>query len=861
MRFRLRPLFILVGASLSGSAFAGLHFDPAMLSDDPRAVADLSRFESGHAQAPGSYPVDIYLNGTFLRSATVQFDALAGDAQRKDVHDNTDLVACLTRRDLMDMGVNVPAFPGLASAPDGQCVSPGQAIPQASTSFDFQKMRLDVSIPQAALQSRPRGWIPPEQWDDGINAALLSYQFSGSDNRGSYGDSRSSYLNLTSGLNVGAWRLRDNSTWSNNQSRYGAQRRWQHISTYLQRAIIPWRSGLTVGDGYTGGDVFDSLSFRGVRLATDDDMYPDTMRGYAPVIRGTANSNAQVSVRQNSHEIYRTFVAPGAFVIRDLYPVSSGGDLEVTVTEADGAKHIFTVPYSSLPVLQRQGHVRYGIVAGRYRNSSDRYSAPSFAQGTLLWGLPHNITAYGGTQLADSYRAIAVGAGLNMGVWGAVSADVTHADSTLADGSRPKGQSLRFMYGRSLVSTGTTVQLAGYRYSTQGFHTLDETALKNMSGWLHDDDAVDAAGRPVKPNWADHYSLYSNKRERIQLSLSQRLGKLGSLYVTGSHQTYWQDSAKTDTMQAGFSSTLGPASYSLSWGYSRISGQPGADRTLWLTTSVPLDSLLSSGSITEHSHQMMATYSAGQSADGHVTHQAGLSGTALEGNNLGWSVSQGYDRDNGTSGDASLSYQGGVGNASLGYGYSRDYRQVRYGISGGAILHSGGLTLSQPLGETSILVAAPGAAGLPVENGTGIHTDWRGYTAVPYAGAYRENRVALDVSELDDHTDIDNAVTRVVPTRGAVVRASFIARTGIRGLLTLMHNGAPLPFGTPVSAEGGSSSGLVGDNGQVWLTGLPQQGVLTAKWGNSSDQQCTVHYHLPAKALQAPVTQAQEVCR
>ncbi len=860
MRFSLRPLFVFVGIALSGSASAGLHFDPAMLSGDPHAVADLSRFESGHAQAAGSYAVDIYMNGTFFASRSVRFDALPGDGDRDDIHDGTGLMACLTRRDLTEMGVNTPAVTGLAALAEDRCASPGQYIPQAWTAFDFQKMRLDVSIPQVALQSRPHGWIPPEQWDEGINAALLSYQFSGSENRGRYGNSRSNYLSLTSGVNLGAWRLRDNSTWSDYESRYSSTRRWQHLRTYVQRAIIPWRSELTAGDGTTGGDVFDALSFRGVQLATDDNMYPDTMRGYAPVIRGTASSNAQVSVRQSGNEIYRTFVAPGAFVIRDLYPLSSGGDLDVTVTEADGTKRTFTVPYSSLPVLQRQGHVRYGITAGRYRSSSDRYDAPSFVQGTLLRGLPHNVTAYGGTQLADRYTAVTAGAGLNMGAWGAVSADVTHAGSTLADGSRHEGQSLRFMYGRSLVSTGTTVQLAGYRYSTQGFHTLEETALKGMSGWLYDDSEVDAAGRPVKRSWTGYYNMYSNRRERVQVTLSQRLGKAGSLYLTGSQQTYWQDTAKTDTLQAGFSGTLGVVSYSLSAGYSRVSGQADADRTFWLTTSVPLDALLAHGDPTVHDHHLMATYSAGQSGSGSVSHQAGLSGTALEGDNLDWSLSQGYGRDDGGSGDASLNYQGGEGNGSLGYGYSRNYRQVRYGVSGGAILHGAGLTLSQPLGETSVLVAAPGAAGVPVENGTGIHTDGRGYTVVPYAGTYRENRVALDVSRLDDHTDIDNPVSRVVPTQGAVVRADFTAHTGVHGLMTLLHNGSPLPFGTPVSAEAGSG-GLVGDGGQVWLTGLPLRGVLKAQWGPAPDQQCTVHYSLPEKALREPLVQVQETCR
>lgn len=860
--FKLSPLAVVLLSLIAQSAYADLRFDPAMISGDPDSVADLSRFESGGAQLPGNYAVDVYLNGRSVASRSLRFIPLTdADTGAKGVHDGTGLMACLSRKDLSEMGVNTSALPARDALPDDSCVSPGQFIPQAFTAFDFQKMRLDISIPQVALQNRAHGWIPPERWDEGVNAALLSYQFSGSENRGSYGNSSSHYLNLTSGLNLGAWRLRDNSTWTDYENRYGSVRRWQHLNTYAQRAIIPWRSELTAGDSTTGGDVFDALSFRGVQIATDDSMYPDTMRGFAPEIRGTATSSARVSVRQNGNVIYQTTVAAGAFVIKDLYPVSSGGDLDVTVTEADGSVQTFTVPYSSLPVLQRQGHVRYGVTAGRYRSTSDRYTAPAFAQGTLLWGLPHNITAYGGTQLADRYRALALGAGLNMGVWGAVSADMTQAYSTLSDGSRHEGQSVRFLYGRSLVSTGTTFQLAGYRYSTQGFHTLDETALKTMSGWMYDTDEVDAAGRPVKRNWINYYNLYSNKRDRLQANISQRMGALGSLYLTGTHQTYWQDTGTTDSLQVGFSSTLGQASYSVSYGYSHVSGQPKPDQTLFLSLSVPLDAWLSRGDATGRGHDMRVTYSASRDTSGSVVSQASLSGTALDDGNLSWSAAQGYGRTNGGSGDLSLGYQGGYGNASAGYGYSRDYRQVRYGASGSVVLHGEGLTLGQPLGTTNVLIVAPGASGVPVENGTGIRTDWRGYTVVPYASMYRENRVALDVSQLDDRTDIDNPVTRVVPTRGAMVRADFKARTGSRSLMTLTHNGRPLPFGTTVVTADGNSSGLVGDGGQVWLSGLQQQGELKAQWGKGPDQQCLVHYRLPEQAPGTAFVPAQETCR
>jgi outer membrane usher protein FimD/PapC len=56
------------------------------------------------------------------------------------------------------------------------------------------------------------------------------------------------------------------------------------------------------------------------------------------------------------------------------------------------------------------------------------------------------------------------------------------------------------------------------------------------------------------------------------------------------------------------------------------------------------------------------------------------------------------------------------------------------------LAHANGITLSQPLNDTVVLVKAPGAGGVKVENQTGVRTDWRGYAVLPYATEYRENR-------------------------------------------------------------------------------------------------------------------------
>ncbi len=90
-------------------------------------------------------------------------------------------------------------------------------------------------------------------------------------------------------------------------------------------------------------------------------MLPDSQHGFAPVIHGIARGTAQVSVKQNGYDVYQTTVPPGPFTIDDINSAANGGDLQVTIKEADGSIQTLYVPYSSVPVLQRAGYTRYAL--------------------------------------------------------------------------------------------------------------------------------------------------------------------------------------------------------------------------------------------------------------------------------------------------------------------------------------------------------------------------------------------------------------------------------------------------------------------------------------------------------------------
>lgn len=836
-----------------GAGAKELWFPPDLVSEIGETT-DLSRFARGE-QLPGTYTVNVFLNQEALGPRTLSFVVADTDPKRAGITDNTGLLAALTRADLMEMGVRTEAFANLPEGEAGdQPLSPGSVIPQATTHFDFQQMRLDISIPQKWVKKRPYGWVPPERWDNGITAALLNYTVSGTENHGRYGNSQSHYLRLNSGINAGPWRLRDERSMSDYNSGSSHSRQWRHGRTWLERGISAWRSTLVAGDTATDGSIFDSTGMRGVSLMTDDNMYPDSERGYAPVIRGTAHSNARITIRQNGYVMYETNVAPGEFVIDDINPMYSSGDLAVSVTEADGSVRLFTVPYATLPVMLREGRTRYALSAGRLRESGqhDRQHT-EMLQGTLSWGLPFGITPYGGVQYTRNYQSAALGAGINMGNWGAFSTDVTHADSRLADGSRHQGQSLRFLYSRAFDTTGTTFQLAGYRYSTQGFYTLEESHRSYMRGWRSEQQR-DASGRLLPRPLNDWYDLKDNRRERMEININQGLGDRSSLWLTGSRETYWHSSGANTSLQAGYSSSLGPVNYSLSYSESYRPSLGRKDHSMNLSLSVPLTGLFSGAG-----NNTYATFSAGRDSTGDTNMQTSLSGTGLEQNNLNWNLSQSHSPRRGDSASGRLAYRGGYGNVSAGYSQSGDYRQLSYDMEGSLLLHRGGLTAGQPLGNTSVLVSVPGAPGIQLEGGNGVKTDWSGYALQPWASEFRENRVALDVAHLDAQTEVEAPVTRVVPTRGAIVRAEFAAKTGLRALVTLKKNGKPLPFGATVNA--GDSNGIVGDEGMVYLTGLARTGTLTAKWGNGAGQSCRADWRIGDADTAKSLVRTTVVCQ
>ncbi|HHV2608082.1 TPA: FimD/PapC C-terminal domain-containing protein, partial [Escherichia coli] len=79
-------------------------------------------------------------------------------------------------------------------------------------------------------------------------------------------------------------------------------------------------------------------------------------------------------------------------------------------------------------------------------------------------------------------------------------------------------------------------------------------------------------------------------------------------------------------------------------------------------------------------------------------------------------------------------------------------------------------------------------------------------------------------------------------------------------LMTLMRNGKAVPFGSVVTARNGGSS-IAGENGQVYLSGMPLSGQVSVKWGSQTTDQCTADYKLPKESAGQILSHVTVSCR
>jgi outer membrane usher protein len=829
LNFPPKALTVLMGLMTAHAAWGEeYYFDPALFQGSAYGQS-LGQFNQQHIAA-GSYLVDIWVNNELVKTGV----KITFTSPVKGGEPEPCLPASLMKAvQLKSMADNVA---------DDACRPLDAWANGASWQFESSTLRLQLTIPMAALSRQPRGFISPSEWDSGALALFLRHNTSYTLTENTDSHYRYQYLwsGINAGTNLGLWQIRHQGNLRYvDSSQTGSAYRYNAVRTWVQRPVESLNSVMTLGDSYTDSSLFGSMSFNGVKLATDERMWPQGKRGYAPEVRGVAASSAHVVIKQLGKVIYETHVPPGAFVIDDLYNTRNQGDLTVDVIEASGKISSFTVPYSAVPDSVRPGNWHYSLALGRVRQY---YSVNNdFFEGTLQRGVNNNITVNLGSRVAEDYQAWLAG-----GVWatgfGAFGMNATWSNARVQNDERQQGWRAELSYSKTFTS-GTNLVLAAYRYSTRGFRELQDVL----------------GVRREQATGVDYYSDTLQQRNRLSATVSQPLGDFGTLNLSASSADYYGNQSRITQLQLGYSNQWNRISYGVnvarqrtSWDNSRFynsvddpqdssSRQKYSETTLSFTVSVPFDWGSSRSSIAMNYNQSSQSRSSTLS----------MSGSAGENNDFSWSTYGGYERyRNGTSGSsstfgASVQENTRVGAVRASYDQGENYRQSGLGASGTLVLHSGGLTAGPYTSETFALIHAEGAQGAVVQNGQGAVVDGFGYAIMPSLSPYRSNNVSLDSRTMNNEAELTGGSQRVVPYAGAIARVNFATLKGKAVLINLKAaDGSVPPMGADVLDAEGSVIGMVGQGGQIYARIATASGSLKVRWGNAANQACHVRYQL-----------------
>ncbi|MGL5214276.1 MAG: fimbria/pilus outer membrane usher protein [Aeromonas hydrophila] len=779
-----------------------IKFDKNLLMLQNKEQVNVDKFQSDDKYSLGDYNVDIYINNEFQgrRDITVA----KGDSGKN--------IVCLNYVQFKELPLN---FENISSDLEGlssrKCIDILSLIAGSELSFDGAG-QLDITIPQKYVSRNARGSVPPSMWEDGVNGALLGYDvnYYSSKSKG-YDVSRTLFGNIRAGVNVGDWYLRHNGGF-NQTDDLGSD--YTLLNLYLQHDISSLGGTARIGQINTSGQVYETLPIKGVTLESDDRMLPLSQRGYAPEVRGVARTNARVIIKQLDRVIYETTVTPGAFVINELYPTGYGGDLDVTVKEADGNVQRYKVPFSSVNQLLRLGQQKYEVALGRY-DSSLQHGHQDVLQVGYQRGLSNILTGYTGLQLSQGYQSMMVGSALGT-PFGAFSFDVSGSSTKLDsdDVGSLTGQSYKIGWNKFFLKTGTNVSIASYRFSTEQYLDFkDAASLRDM----------------MYMNYSQMDFL--RKKSRASITISQGLpSNLGQLYVTGYSQNYWNKSNTDLQYQLGYSNHIRDINFSINAGkVKNLLGQE--DTNVFLNVSMPI------GLERNHSLTMALTDTFGRRGQ-----QLGLSGVLGDEQEYSYSSTLShYDNGVGNSGTLNGRYRAAGTSLNTSYGHGANYNSYGIGMSGAVLGYAGGVVFSPYNGDNFAIIKADDAEGARVGQYNGIRINSDGLAATPYLSPYEVNTLSIDPKGISQDIELDTTTRNVIPRDGAISLVTFKANSGIKIAREVVDEfNRPLPFGAEVYDMQDNLVGYIGQAGQLYARVKDESGKLTVKWDNN--HQCGFYY-------------------
>lgn len=795
-----------------------VEFNTDILDLQDQQKFDLSQFARKGYILPGTYNMVIRVNKIDLPEQPVLFIA-PEDAPKESV-------ACISPAMVEQFGIKKEYVKKIAWTHNGACIDP-KSLEGMEVTGDLGSSALYVNLPQAYLEYSSEYWDPPSRWDNGISGAIFDYnlnlqtihqQDEGEDNSSITG-------NGTTGINFGSWRFR--ADWQSrlehsSDDRQYSQNNWDWSRVYAYRPLPSIGAKLTLGEDYLSSGMFDSFRYTGASVNSDDNMLPPNLRGYAPEITGIARTSARVTVSQQGRVLYETQVASGPFRIQDLNDAVSG-KLDVRVEEQDGSVQEFQIETASIPYLTRPGLVRYKFAAGRPTDWEHHTDGPVFGTGEFSWGVSNGWSLYGGLLGGENYQAASLGIGRDLLMFGAMSFDITQSHAQPKEQDTQAGRSYRVSYSKHFDELDSQVTFAGYRFSEREFMSMSEFLDAENSG------------ERIGGN-KEMYTMTFNKQFR---------GTGLSVYLNYSHQTYW-DMADSEHYNISLSRFFDFGKFknmSVSLSAYRNNSFNSTDDGAYVSLSVPL----------ENGASMSYDLNTG---GGDTSHQVGYSDKIDERTN--YNLRTGVSGQNGALASAFIEHRSDLAQGSLNVSYQEgQYSSLGLNLQGGltSTLEGTALHSNTLPGGTRLLVDTDGVADVPIRGyGPSKRTNRFGKAVLADINSYYRNKASVDLNQLADNAEVTHSVAEITLTEGAIGYRKFevIAGEKMMALVRLADGSVP-PFGATVLNEKNQVSGIIGDSGNVYLSGINPGQTMMVNWDGTSQCAITLPERVDQSTVKEPV--------
>ena len=755
---------------------------------------DLTKFDNNTFH-PGEYYLDIYLNKKFIIKSKILI-------LNNEINPENQSF-CMPQRKFNNLD-----FKKEFIMPDfilmNDCVDLTKIHQSINIGLDLANQRMDINSPQILLNERPQGYISPDLWEDGTSSGYLKYNYNyyKTDVNNTVSN-QSDYLSLYAGLNFANWRYSHVAT----TSLIGENKKYINNENKLLTTIPKFKSQLAIGDLYTGSSAFSNtnLSLRGGVLETDEQMLPSSMRNFAPVIIGFANTNALVRVRQGTQIIFERSVPAGAFNISDMYTPSANGNLYVDIVEATGEIRTFELPYNSAVQLLRPKQFRYQIALGKYRQF-DRAYDENVLNMVLEYGLTNYLTLKGASLVSDHFQSHAIGTSFNTD-FGGFSLD---GNTVIADlpfyQDKLKSSLFNFKYHWTSNVYRANLSLGHSYYFDENYYSFDDVMKRY---YLQDS------------NNNSNYILNGQPRSSSYVQISKDLGALlGGLNFSYSESEYW-DRKRQQSYRVNYSNKIDKnISYTLGGEYTNLSTRE-KDAQIFISVSMPLDIVKRSVNLSYN-----AIHNRNNDFD---THRVGVSGILGEFDQYSYALNVNHKKIEDTFGVA-LNYRATPFLLSTTYSTNFDDRQqYSLQLQGAAVAHKYGVTLNNDLGDTFAIVHADGLKGVHLKNVQNVKFDRWGNAIIPYLTPFQYNSVQINANTLPISMDVDATEVQFVPKRNTSVLAQFKTLDLLKVLIQLKHQNEKIPLGAEVQNSLKEDVGIIGQGQLVFLNNA-KEGLYSVKW-------------------------------